>query len=569
MKKKIEDIKFFISYLKYAKLLLFASFVVTLIYVACVAYLPEIPSKVISTDLDKVPDLRAFLIQNGFLLFAVVIVYGLSMYVRSLLFNALANKVATQMQMDLAGHLLSLKMKSFDEITAGNITSRFCNDVNRAREIYTPALPMIIDSVVMTTALYVRLAFLNPYICAVGLLYFPLIYFIGKLFLKKSTPHLKQDMTSRGEMSGFLNESIKSIESVVSFGQEENVAKRFDTHIKGMYEGYRKYLLVNGYFSWNIVVRVRHLVDICLLLIFGILYFKGIRTGLSSLFIAFAYNNSVFHHFLNIIMQLSAIQKAFIAGGRVREVIAFEHERKGGQEAIVKEGKVEFKNVKFEYKEGVPVLQDISFTVNKGETVAFIGKTGCGKSTLMNLLLGFYEGYQGSILIDDTDIRKISLNSLRRDLAIVLQEPYLFEGTIFDNIGMGNEKIKEEDVIKYLEAVGGKNIIERDSNGILQTVSENGKNFSHGERQIICFARALAFNPKILILDEATSNIDVETERLITKGIEVLKKGRTTLIIAHRIETIKNVDMVYHLKGGIIAEKGKFEEIKDYESSFD
>ena len=159
----------------------------------------------------------------------------------------------------------------------------------------------------------------------------------------------------------------------------------------------------------------------------------------------------------------------------------------------------------------------------------------------------------------------MSLASLRRDIAIVLQEPYLFEGSIFDNIGMGVKKITKEEAIKYLEAVGGKSIIDRDSNGIMQTVSENGKNFSHGERQIICFARALAFNPKILILDEATSNIDVETERLITRGIEVLKKGRTTLIIAHRLETIKNVDIVYHIKDGIIVEKGKFEDIKEYE----
>ena len=565
MKKKLEDIKFFLSYLKYAKLLFFASFVVTLIYVACVAYLPEIPSKVISTDVHQIPSLKLFLIQNGLILFAVVLVYGVSMYIRSLLFNALANKIATQMQMDLAGHLLSLKMKSFDEITAGNITSRFCSDVNKAREIYTPALPMIIDSVVMATVLYTRLAFLNPYICAVGLLYFPLIYFIGKSFLKKTAPHLKQAVNSKGEMSGFLNETIKSVESVVSFGQEENIAKRFDSYSRGVYEGYRKYLLVNGYFSWNIVVRVRHLVDIGLLLIFGILYFNGIKAGLSSLFIAFAYNNSIFHHFLSIVMQLSAIQRAFIAGVRVKEVIAFEHERKNGNEIDVKEGKVEFRNVKFEYKEGIPVLKNISFSVDKGETVAFIGKTGCGKSTLMNLLLGFYEGYEGEILIDGQNIKTLSLASLRRDIAIVLQEPYLFEGSIFDNIGMGVKKITKEEAIKYLEAVGGKSIIDRDSNGIMQTVSENGKNFSHGERQIICFARALAFNPKVLILDEATSNIDVETERLITRGIEVLKKGRTTLIIAHRLETIKNVDIVYHIKDGIIVEKGKFEDIKEYE----
>ena len=565
MKKKLEDIKFFLSYLKYAKLLFFASFVVTLIYVACVAYLPEIPSKVISTDVHQIPSLKLFLIQNGLILFAVVLVYGVSMYIRSLLFNALANKIATQMQMDLAGHLLSLKMKSFDEITAGNITSRFCSDVNKAREIYTPALPMIIDSVVMATVLYTRLAFLNPYICAVGFLYFPLIYFIGKSFLKKTAPHLKQAVNSKGEMSGFLNETIKSVESVVSFGQEENIAKRFDSYSRGVYEGYRKYLLVNGYFSWNIVVRVRHLVDIGLLLIFGILYFNGIKAGLSSLFIAFAYNNSIFHHFLSIVMQLSAIQRAFIAGGRVKEVIAFEHERKNGNEIDVKEGKVEFRNVKFEYNESVPVLKNISFSVDKGETVAFIGKTGCGKSTLMNLLLGFYEGYEGEILIDGQNIKTLSLASLRRDIAIVLQEPYLFEGSIFDNIGMGVKKITKEEAIKYLEAVGGKGIIDRDNNGIMQTVSENGKNFSHGERQIICFARALAFNPKVLILDEATSNIDVETERLITRGIEVLKKGRTTLIIAHRLETIKNVDIVYHIKDGIIVEKGKFEDIKEYE----
>lgn len=163
MKKKLENIKFFISYLKYAKLLFFLSFLLTLIYVACVAYLPEIPSKVISTDIHKVPDLKAFLLQNGLILFAVVIVYGISLYVRALLFNLLANKVATRMQMDLGEHLLRLKMKSFDDITAGNITSRFCNDVNKARTIYTPALPMILDSFVMTTVLYVRLAFLNPY----------------------------------------------------------------------------------------------------------------------------------------------------------------------------------------------------------------------------------------------------------------------------------------------------------------------------------------------------------------------------------------------------------------------
>lgn len=569
MKSKFNDYIFFLSYLKYTKVLFFASFITTLIYVACVAYLPEIPAKVISSDVHKIPNLTVFLLKNAVILFTVVAIYGITIYIRTLLFNALANKVATQMQMDLGNHLLHLKMKSFDELTAGNITSRFCKDVNQARTIYVATLPAVMDSIVLITVLYVRLAFLNPYICAVGLIYFPLIHFLGKLFLKKTVPHVTRAMNNIGEMSGFLNESIKSVESIASFGKEENVEKRFDVFSSGIYKGFRSYLFITGFFSWNIVVRMRHLVDIFLLIIFGALYFNGGCAHLAPLFIAFAYNGKVFKHFLNIFMQLSTIQRASVAGGRVRDVIAFEHERDDGKKFNIEEGQVEFKNVQFEYKKDSPVLRDISFVIGKGETVAFIGKTGCGKSTLMNLLLGFYENYSGKILIDGCDIREIELHSLRNNIAIVLQEPYLFEGSIFDNIGMGNEKITKEDAMRYLKAVGGANIIERDSNGIMQKVSENGKNFSHGERQIICFARALAFNPKILILDEATSNIDVETERLITKGIDVLKKGRTTLIIAHRLETIKNVDMIYHIKDGVIAEKGKFEELHNYQNTFD
>ncbi|MGP1437781.1 MAG: ABC transporter ATP-binding protein [Treponema sp.] len=557
--------KFLLSYLKEAKLLLLASFITTLIYSFCTAYIPEIPAKVIDQDIKNIPNLSQFLFNNAMLLLGVVIVFSIAIYARYLLFNALANKVSMRMQIDLAAHLLALKMNNFDEILAGDITSRFCRDINRTRYIYELALPAIMDSVVLITVLYVRLGFLNIYICAIGLIYFPLIYLLGKLFLRTTVPHIKNYMTHIGEMSGFLNESIKSMESIQSFGKEEEVSKQFDIRSKGIYQEYRSNLFFTGFFSWNIVVRMRHLVDILLLVVFGMLYFKGIKAPIGALFIATAYNGRVFKHFLNVFMQLSTIQNAFVTSSRVCQLMNLEHERNDGKEIRIEEGKVEFKNVSFEYKKGVPVLHDISFVVHKGETIAFIGKTGCGKSTLMNLLLGFYEIRTGDILIDSNNIKEMSLNSLRNAIAIVLQEPYLFEGTIFENIAMGRKETTKEDAIRYLEAVGGKNIIERDANGIMQNVIENGKNFSHGERQIICFARALSFNPKILILDEATSNIDIETERLITRGIEVLKKGRTTLIIAHRLETIKHVDMVYHIKDGTIIEKGKFEQIKEYE----
>jgi len=569
MKQKVKHIRFFLSYLKHVKLLFVASFFTTLIYSFCVAYMPEIPAKVISSDITNIPDLPQFLLKNALTLLIVVMIYAITLYARHLLFNALANKVGARMQLDLAEHLLHLKMKGFDNFLSGDITSRFCGDVNRTRYVYELALPALMDSVVLLSVLYIRLAFLNLYICSLGLIYFPLIYLLGCLFLAKTGPLMKRYLSHIGDASGFFNESIKSMESVQAFGKEENVARQYNRYNESVYKEYRSYLFINGFFAWNIVVRMRHLVDILLIVIFGVLYLKGMSAPIAALFIAASYNNKVFKHFLNIFMQLSMMQTAFVAGSRVCSLIDAEHERSDGKDIAISEGNVEFKNVDFAYKEGVPVLRGISFSVPKGETVAFIGKTGCGKSTLMNLLLGFYENYSGEILIDGVDIRKMSLKALRENVGIVLQEPYLFEGSLFDNISMGKPSVSKENAARYLEAVGGIAILQRDKDAIMQSVSENGKNFSHGERQIICFARALAMSPKLLILDEATSNIDIETERLITQGIDVLKKGRTTLIIAHRLETIKNVDIVHRIQDGTIVESGKFDELKDYDASFD
>ena len=315
-----------------------------MIYSICIATLPTITAKILNNDLHKIPNLYQFLLHNAIVFLIILVVYVISIYTRQLLFTSIANKVASKMQMDLAEHLLHLKMKSFDEMLSGDITSRFCKDVNTARSIYDIAFPAILDSVVLITVLYTKLATINLYVCIVCFIYFPLMYLFGKLYLKKSNIYAKNSMKATDEMSGFLNESIKSMESIFAFGEEENLQQHFETYIAEIYKAEKHKSLISGVFSSNIVSRVKQLIDILFLIIFGTIYLTGSNMiSIASLFIVIAYNDKVSRHFLKIFLSLSTIQNAFVAGSRICEVMKFEHEHSNGKEFSIKNGNVEFK----------------------------------------------------------------------------------------------------------------------------------------------------------------------------------------------------------------------------------
>ena len=231
------------------------------------------------------------------------------------------------------------------------------------------------------------------------------------------------------------------------------------------------------------------------------------------------------------------------------------------KKSLVIEGNVRFENVWFAYKDEEYVLKDISFEAKKGETVALVGHTGSGKSSIMNLLFRFYDVSKGAITIDGLNIQDLSRQTVRDHMGIVLQDPYLFTGTIESNVSLGDARISREKVQASLDAVGGDRVLKHLPNGIDEPVIEKGSTLSSGQRQLISFARALAFDPAILILDEATSNIDTETEEIIQHAMDVLKKGRTTFIIAHRLSTIKNADRILVLDRGEIVEQGTHDEL--------
>ena len=236
-------------------------------------------------------------------------------------------------------------------------------------------------------------------------------------------------------------------------------------------------------------------------------------------------------------------------------------EEKTTDREINLEGNIEFKNVGFEYKENVPVLKDVNFKLEKGKSIAFVGATGSGKSTIMNLILGFYENQKGEVLLDGQNIKYLSKASYRKQMAVVLQDPYIFTGSIKDNITLKDEKIIESEVLDAIIKVGGKNLLEKRGNNLNFELAINGSDLSLGEKQIICFARAIVRNPKVLILDEATANIDTETEKIINYGIDVLKKGRSTIIIAHRLSTIKDCDTIVMIENGKVLETGSHDEL--------
>ncbi len=270
------------------------------------------------------------------------------------------------------------------------------------------------------------------------------------------------------------------------------------------------------------------------------------------------YLTRLFEPITNIVNQLPLIEQARVAGTRVFEVMDEEAETVNHEAIARYKGDISFEDVSFAYEED-DVLKNITFSVQAGETVAFVGHTGSGKSSLMNLLFRFYDPQEGEISIDDEPIQQLSRQQVRSHMGIVLQDPFLFSGTILSNVTMNDKRISKDGAINALKAVGADQFIEKLPKKYDATVTEGGTTFSLGERQLISFARALAFDPAILVLDEATANIDTESENLIQDALHVLQEGRTTLVIAHRLSTIRNADKIIVLERGMIKEIGNHE----------
>lgn len=469
-----------------------------------------------------------------------------------------ANRIASLQRQRAYEVMQNLPIAYFDDKPAGKIATRIVNDTETlTNQFYSALLSQIVVILVEVVVIYIIIFSLNWRLglALVGLL--PIFYIWQKLYQKLTNHRVKDFYDARSELNTLVNETMHGSEILQLFEQEEAIWADFQATAGKMKQADTELIKVYSTVSWSLAELIKYLVIAGVLTYVGYQFLgNSLGTSPGRVFVYLTYVTTLFELLGSLVRQLPNIQRSKETGRRVMALLNEVVEEDEAAILDVSKGQVAFEEVGFAYVADQPVLKGISFSVQQGESLALVGHTGSGKSSIMNLLYRFYDPDEGRILIDGKAISQYSRESLRSHMGIVLQDPYLFTGTIASNVRMGREDKTDDEVREALEKVGAGPMLTRLEKGIHEPVVEKGSAFSSGERQLIAFARTLLADPKILILDEATSHIDTETEELIQEAMSVVKEGRTTFIIAHRLSTIQTADQILVLDSGRIVERG-------------
>jgi ATP-binding cassette subfamily B multidrug efflux pump len=499
----------------------------------------------------------------------LIVVAGISNFTQAYTLQSTALQIIKNMRMDIMRHVQRIPLRYFDNTPIGQVVSRIANDTEAVRDLFMSFMATFVVSFVQLTGIFIALFILDARLASFCLLLPPLFALIMYVHLKYSKKYISIMRARLSDMNAMINESITVMPIIQAFRREKVTLDEFEVLNVDRYTNQVKQFRVFSLSSRNIVGTIGSLVTALVIGYFG--KASLLQTGISfGVFYAFIdYLGRIFNPIIGIFDQLTNAQRAFVSADKVFAVMDMEGKEVEDTDHIRRpQGVVKFEDVTFSYNEGNPVLKGISFEARKGETLALVGHTGSGKSSIINLLLGFYEPGSGKITVDGDDISTLSKQALRKHMGIVLQDPYLFAGDIKFNVSLYNEDISLEQVKKALLDVGAASFIEQLPNGYHEQVVERGSTLSSGQRQLISFARALAFDPAILILDEATASIDSETEGLIQQALKVVSEGRTTLIIAHRLSTIREADQILVLHRGEIVERGNHDSLMALEGRY-
>ncbi|MGM7685135.1 ABC transporter ATP-binding protein [Cytobacillus sp. Hm23] len=514
--------------------------------------------ELLSFYMPEVDDLfKLILVYFALLVVASIFTYGQKFYLETS-----ANRIIKKMRNDVFTHIQKLPIKYFDSLPAGKIVSRITNDTETIKELFVTVLATFVTSIIYITGIYIALFLLDVKLALICLVLVPILVIWIKFYRKYASKYNHIIRSRLSDINAMINESIQGMTIIQAFRRKSETKEEFEEINKDYFDHQNKLLRLNSLTSHNLVGVLRNIAFVALIWYFGgqsLTANSAISLGVLYAFVD--YLNRLFQPITGLVNQLANLEQALVSSERVFELLDKDGTEVCEDKMPRYKGNVTFDKVSFGYKEGETVLHDISFEAKEGDTIALVGHTGSGKSSVMNLLSRFYDTKEGKILIDGQDINTIPVQMLRQHMAIVLQDPFLFTGTIASNVSLNDPMITREQVEKALQDVGADRLLKNSQNGYDEKVIEKGSTLSTGQRQLISFARALAFDPAVLILDEATANVDTETEKIIQDGLEVLKKGRTTFIIAHRLSTIKNANQILVLDRGRIVEQGNHDDL--------
>ena len=477
-------------------------------------------------------------------------------------FARVAYSIVRDLRQETFANMQQLRMAYFDQTAAGAIVSRLTNDTQSVADMFSSIFSNFLSSMLILVVTIVTMLALNWRMTLLIVLFLPIMLGSIILYQRLSNRVLKQVRARLSDLNVKLSESIEGMRIIQAFSQEKRLREEFEAINAEHLDFSNRYLNVNSLFLRPAMSLLKILAYAVILTYFGLSWqVAGVTAGVMYAFIQ--YVNQLFNPLIDVMQNYSVLQTSMVAAERVFELMDrrdFEPEQaEEGPE--IQAGNIDFQHVSFSYDGKREILKDISFSVKQGETIAFVGSTGSGKSSIINLFLRFYEFEKGKILIDGRDIRDYSQAELRRNIGLVLQDPFLYHGTIASNIRMYQESLSQAEVEEAARFVDAHDFISQLPQGYDNPVTERGSTFSSGQRQLLAFARTIATKPKILILDEATANIDSETEELIQHSLRKMRQGRTTIAIAHRMSTIQDANCIYVLDKGRIIESGSHEEL--------
>ena len=477
-------------------------------------------------------------------------------------FAKVAHSIVRDLRNDSFANLQKLGMSYFDKTPVGSVVSRLTNDTQAVADMFGTIFSSFLNTILMFVVTLSAMIALSWQLTIYMILFIPVMVGSVYLYQKLSSRLVEISRAKISEMNTKLSESIEGMKIIQAFNQEQRLIDEFGEVNNEHLRYYTKSLKVDSLLLRPAMALFKVLAYGVIVMYFGLSFESaGFTAGIIYAFIQ--YTNQLFNPLIELMQNFSILQTSIISAGRVFTLIdneEYEPEQKESDHKISR-GDIEFKNVSFSYDGKRDVLKNISFSVKNGESIAFVGATGSGKSSIMNLFLRFYDYDRGEILIDGVNIKDYSSKELRNSVGLVLQDPFLYHGTVESNIKMYNESLTREDVIEAAKFVDAHNFIDKLEDKYDSLVTERGSTFSSGERQLLTFARTIASKPKILILDEATANIDSETEELIQHSLEKMRKGRTTIAIAHRLSTIQDSNCIYVLDKGEIIESGTHDEL--------